>query len=225
MSILFSSISRRAILAQPSSDLQLFRTTGVCDQRRGKASTKQTKSSKPVKASENRSAQSKGYLKKSGAGRPVATSSGSDRTETIRKMLYEQAEDPDRRIERLEAVVPSPDVHETIHRAWQLRLRRKRENMESRLEAQYISMDRALEALRTTDVSLYLRTLKDSDGNMARLENVGARTLGTLNATGKLPGLFPRQMRIPTETEPVNGKVWEHEWKNPIDPLLKPVLV
>lgn len=134
-------------------------------------------------------------------------------------MLYEQEDETIDRVQRLSSVVPSLDVHETIHRAWQLRLRGNRERVSARLEAQYRSLDAALEALRTADVALYLRTLKDSDGGMARLENVGSRATGSLNATGKLPGLCPRQMRIPTETEPMAGKVWEHDWKNPVDPL------
>ncbi|EGG06626.1 uncharacterized protein MELLADRAFT_106573 [Melampsora larici-populina 98AG31] len=184
---------------------------------RTKATTKQTKTS--AKGSENRTAQSKGYLKK-GTGK-TTTSSGPDRTDVIRKMLYEQKEEESQRLERLSTIIPSPEIHETIHRAWQIRLRERREKVNQRLERQYRSIDQALEELRLADLSLYLKTLKDSDGNIARLENVGSRVkdLG-VNATGKLPGLFPRQMRIPSESSPSHGKVWDHDWKNPMNPLL-----
>lgn len=209
MSALPITISRRMASKRP----QLLPMS--VGQVRTKATTKQTKTSS--KGSENRTAQSKGYLKK-GAGR-TTTSSGPDRTDVIRKMLYEQKEEEGQRLKKLASVVPSPEIHETIHRAWQLRLRQNREKVASRLESQYASIDKALEELRIADVSLYLRTLKDSDGNMARLENVGSRATGGLNATGKLPGLFPRQMRIPSETSPADGKVWDHDWKNPMNPL------
>ncbi|KAH9812221.1 hypothetical protein DFH28DRAFT_1062217 [Melampsora americana] len=211
MSTLPMNISRRVVSKRP----QLF--TPSVGQVRSKATTKQTKTSKPTKGSENRTAQSKGYLKKGGS--KTTTSSGPDRTDVIRKMLYEQKEEESERLKRLTSIVPTPEIHETIHRAWQIRLRERRERLSKRLSSQYESIDKSLEELRISNLTLYLKTIKDSDGGILKLENTGSRTKEGLNGTGKLIGLFPRQMRIPTESSPLDGKVWDHDWKNPINPL------
>ncbi|KAI8453321.1 hypothetical protein BY996DRAFT_6431558 [Phakopsora pachyrhizi] len=178
---------------------------------------------------DNRSAQTKGYLtkKKQKAGSGHSPDGGKvDRYDVIRQTLYEkEPEDSERkRFKALRELIPDPEIHQTIHRAFQLLKRQRREELEIRLENQYQSIDRALEDLRIKHLELYLRTIRNQKGSPFRIQNVDQEMSKTddgidRNRLGKLVGLFPRQIRIPTELTPQAGKVWDKDWKNPIDPF------
>jgi len=204
---------------------------GHPDQIRFKVSSRQTGGAKPKagKPTENRAAQTKGYLKKpkAAAAGGSPTDGKSDRYEAFRQMLYglEPGMDDSARLARLEKAVPSYEMHETIDRAWKLKERHRREEQEDALERQYRSMNKALEELRTSHIHLYLKVIKDNNGSIHRLQNIiqpsasinGASNIN-INSTGKLHGLFPRQLKLPVESLPAPDKVWDHEWINPIDP-------
>ncbi|MBW0467519.1 hypothetical protein O181_007234 [Austropuccinia psidii MF-1] len=189
-----------------------------------KVSSRQTGGkSKSGSGNENRSAQSKGYLKKGKDSRSGANGADgkTDRFEVIRQMLYDH--DPKNtdteRLARLQKLIPDFEMHETIHRAWQLHQRHQRERKSAQLERQYRAMTHALEELRLADRRLYVDIIKNEHGAMHRLQNIVQPKLEGLNSTGKLVGLFPRQMKVPSESLPSPGKVWDHDWKNPMDPL------
>lgn len=198
---------------------------------RCKVSSRQTgggKSKAGGKPNENRSAQTKGYLKKPKSASGNSADGKTDRFETFRQMLYEKDADTadQARLERLHQIVPEYQVHETIDRAWKLNERHQREQQDEALEKQYQSMNKALEELRITDIHLYLKVIKDENGSINRLQNIvqsnsshsSSSTHINLNATGKLAGLFPRQIKLPVESLPKSDKVWDHDWKNPTDP-------
>lgn len=120
------------------------------------------------------------------------------------------------RLLALEKVVPSIEAHTTIHRAYQLLLRRRREAHLASLSRRYASLTSALEALRLTSPDLYLSTTLKSGKLQSVVQPGGSRA----NATGKLQGLVPRHLRLPTqEAATERGKAWNSEWKNPVDPL------
>ncbi|KAH9460074.1 hypothetical protein MJO29_004028 [Puccinia striiformis f. sp. tritici] len=195
------------------------------DQIRFKTSSRQTGGGKTKgKTSENRTAQAKGYLKKAN-GASSGMDGKTDRFEVIRQMLYEgdAKMDDSARLARLQKAVPEFGMHETIDRAWKLNERHLREKHEEELEKQYQSMNKALEELRTTDIKLYLKVIKDENGSIQRLQNIvqiNPSNQINLNSTGKLFGLFPRQIKLPTESLPNPDKVWDHDWKNPTNPLI-----
>ncbi|KAK9470363.1 mitochondrial 54S ribosomal protein mL40 [Dipodascopsis tothii] len=83
--------------------------------------------------------------------------------------------------------------HRTVHRAWQLFQRKKRQARQVQLEQQYEKMKAACTELEKTDAFLFYEA------------TVRPRTVR-----------FPREMRIPTETPP--NKVWDHDWKKPEPP-------
>ncbi|KAA1134847.1 hypothetical protein PGTUg99_003987 [Puccinia graminis f. sp. tritici] len=205
------------LLNHPPND---FNRSSNIDQIRCKVASRQTGGgkSKSGKPSENRSAQTKGYLKKSKDGNSN-TDGKSDRYDVIRQMLYEQDPkmDESTRLARLQKLVPEFEIHETIDRAWKLNERHQREAQEKALERQYQSMNNALEELRLADLKLYLRVIKDENGSIHRLQNI-VQSPNLLNSSGKLAGLFPRQLKLPVESLPNPEKVWDHDWKNPTDP-------
>ncbi|WAR53990.1 hypothetical protein PtB15_3B500 [Puccinia triticina] len=201
-----------------------FNRTSTINQIRTKVSSRQTGGgkSKAGKPSENRSAQTKGYLKKSKDANSN-TDGKSDHYEVIRQMMYEQDPkmDDSARLARLQKAVPEFEIHETIDRAWKLNERHQREKQAEELEKQYQSMNNALEELRLTDLKLYLKVIKDENGSTHRLQNIvqtSQKDQINLNSTGKLTGLFPRQLKLPVESLPNPDKVWDHDWKNPTDP-------
>lgn len=206
---------------------QLHSTNGIAcvQQIRFKSSTRQTGGGKSAsgKSSENRSAQTKGYLKKSKAG-SSSSDGNSDRYDVIRQILYGEDEKmtDSARLSRLIETVPDYQIHETIDRAWKLHERHQRVKQQEQLEKQYLSMNNALEQLRLADLKLYLNVVKDENGSIHRLQNIVQKNPHeniNINSTGKLIGLFPRQIRLPTESLPSSDKVWDHDWKNPVDPL------
>jgi hypothetical protein len=118
------------------------------------------------------------------SGIPGATSYNitDTRYEVIKRILYE---------------TPKPDLpqfteedlerHETIERAWQLYLRNKREVKSKELAAKYRMLNEANMQLEQISKSLFISA------------QLGNKTM-----------LFPGQMKIPTETPPLNG--WNYDY-------------
>lgn len=131
-------------------------------------------------------------------------------------MLYPTDEDPNAREEALSGVLSHPpEVHETIERAYQVFLSHRRAAQSRSLSLRYDSLTSALEALRVTDPRLFASTtLAYKFGNVTQEKGKD------VGATGKLRGLVPRQMRIPTEEGVPEGKdAWNEGWVNNTDPL------
>lgn len=124
---------------------------------------------------------------------------------------WETLTSDDARLKSLSQVVPSAEVDDTIWRAWQLSRRHKREQQQADLRARYEALESALKMLENTDKRLF---------DLATSERISS-TRGTgniskdqeLSKEGRLPGLFPRQLPIPTHS---SGKAaWDSTWKRP----------
>jgi len=112
---------------------------------------------------------------------------------------------------RLLRAIPSVQAHETIERAWRLHERHVRKARQAELERKYQCMWKAMEVLREIDPSLYAEANKQEDPR-ARSEAV-AKLKGSDRkvAESRIRGLFPRELRIPTDTPPRDG--WNYDWK------------
>lgn len=83
-------------------------------------------------------------------------------------------------------------MHDTIHRAWQLHLRKQRIERDLDLERRYNRMRDACADLAEHDPKLF---------KLAMQRDPAAS--------------FPLNARALTETPPTNG--WDHDWKRPQD--------
>ncbi|ORY26142.1 hypothetical protein BCR39DRAFT_270361 [Naematelia encephala] len=121
---------------------------------------------------------------------------------------------------RINAVIHSPEVYETIDRAWRLYQRQIREARKRSLEARYDSMVEAcdeLDRITNEENGVYPRSLYDAAmtrPNPHKLEMVRGRaaTAESRWREARLAGYFPREAWVPTETR---GKGWNYEWKRP----------
>ena len=121
----------------------------------------------------------------------------------------------------LQHAIPSVQAHRTIERAWLLHRRHLRKRREAELARKFESMKQAMEELRKVDSRLYMEANKPEDPrarSMAEMElarTLKASELRTLE--GRIRGLFPRELRVPTDTASRNG--WNYSWK----PFPRPV--
>ncbi|CAE6489904.1 unnamed protein product [Rhizoctonia solani] len=114
----------------------------------------------------------------------------------------------------IERAIPSAEAHETIERAWKLYQRQAREQREAELRRKYESMKRAVEVLKELDAVSYAeaargvdsRRLSEAEREKMKEMKRGARK----KAESRVEGLFPREMRMPTDTPSRNG--WNHGW-------------
>lgn len=110
------------------------------------------------------------------------------------------------------------EVHETIERAWLLHQRHKRQERQAELQRKWDSMHRAMAELRIFDYDRYedVNNVEDprarSQAEQLRLKNLKGPERQYIE--GRIRGLFPREMRIPTSTPSRAG--WNHDWKSPI---------
>ncbi|GAA5847945.1 hypothetical protein JCM5353_007264 [Sporobolomyces roseus] len=133
--------------------------------------------------------------------------SADSRVEAIKNVLYESSSNEADRLAALQKVVPSPEVHETITRAWALHQRHRRETHSTEMARKYTSMRQAIDLLEETDTKLWekavggkkFQNVDQSDATNARLE-----------------GLVPREMRVPMEQP--GGQLWDSDWKAPGQP-------
>lgn len=121
---------------------------------------------------------------------------------------------------RLQRAIPSVQAHETIERAWLLHQRHVRRARASELQRKFESVRGAMEALRLVAPKLYEEANKEEDPR-ARSQ-AEAELLKKLKGPEKkavearIRGLFPRELRIPTDTPPKNG--WTHDFS----PIVRP---
>ncbi|KAI0962298.1 hypothetical protein AcV7_001172 [Taiwanofungus camphoratus] len=115
---------------------------------------------------------------------------------------------------RLQRAIPSVQAHETIERAWLLHLRHVRRARQAELERKLHCMQKAMEVLREVDPKLYFEANKDEDPRVRSKTEIDlAKTLKgperkALEA--RIRGLFPRELRVPTDTPPRTG--WNYDW-------------
>jgi large subunit ribosomal protein L40 len=108
----------------------------------------------------------------------------------------------------LSRIIQNQTVHETIERAWKLHLRHIRK---------FNSMKRAMEELEKFDITLAKAAAKEftpeemSEEEREMSREVKGAQRRALDA--RIPGMFPRDMRVPTDTPPIGG--WDHAWKPP----------
>ena len=122
---------------------------------------------------------------------------------------------------RLQRAIPSVQAHETIERAWFLHKRHVRRTRQAELERKFNCMKEAMETLRELDTRLYTEANVEEDPRQrTQLEIDTLKTLKGVERRAldsRIRGLFPRELRIPTDTPPRGG--WNHEWTPIIRPL------
>jgi large subunit ribosomal protein L40 len=163
-------------------------------------------------------------------GPPKDQNVSDPKVETIRRALYpsnlRNRESPTGAWRpsvgrRLQRAIPSVQAHETIERAWRLHKRHIRRGREAEIERKFNCMKEAMETLRELDTKLYAEANKEedprkrSDAELEILKNVKGTQKRALES--RIRGLFPRELRVPTDTPPANG--WNYNWKPVIRPL------
>lgn len=117
----------------------------------------------------------------------------------------------------LKKAIPSKQAHETIERAWLLRERHERWRKEEESARKFECMKKAMDELEELDPVLYKEANRVEDPRKLTLKETEAlkSTRGTEKKAmeGRLPGLFPRELRIPTDTPSRTG--WDYNWKAP----------
>jgi large subunit ribosomal protein L40 len=111
----------------------------------------------------------------------------------------------------LQIAIPSKQAHETIGRAWLLYQRHQRWKREEELGKKYECMKKAMDELEKIDHRLFSEANRLEDPRqrgVAETKNLRAVEKKVLES--RLPGLFPRELRVPTDTPPRDG--WKHEW-------------
>lgn len=110
---------------------------------------------------------------------------------------------PDRAI-LLSKALPSPEAHETIDRATRLHKVSTANGRLAALKRKHALLFEACEELRLTSKVHYDLATQAPPGTLAL-------DVPVLQAKGKFEGLFPREMRLPTETP--GNKGWDYDWK------------
>ncbi|KAF8347027.1 hypothetical protein F5887DRAFT_1271504 [Amanita rubescens] len=140
------------------------------------------------------------------AARNEAT--GDPKKDIIRKTLYptniRKPPDVGRAVQH---AIPSVQAHDTIERAWLLHKRHVRKQREAELDRKFACMEKAMEELERVDKSLYLAANKEEDPRARSAAEAGLYE--TLEA--RVRGLFPRELRIPSDTPPKDG--WNYDWR------------
>lgn len=121
----------------------------------------------------------------------------------------------------IQYAIPSVQAHNTIERAWLLHKRQIRKHREAELARKFECMKRAMEELEKVDTRLYMEANRQEDprartpAEMELAKTLRSSELRALEA--RIRGLFPRELRIPTDTPPLGG--WNYEWK----PIQRPL--
>lgn len=115
----------------------------------------------------------------------------------------------------LQHAIPSVQAHHTIERAWLLHRRHVRKQREAELARKFESMRKAMVELERVDGRLYMEANKQEDPRArSNVERELAKTLKTTEVRtleARIRGLFPRELRVPTDTPPRAG--WNYECK------------
>lgn len=115
----------------------------------------------------------------------------------------------------LQHAIPSVQAHDTIERAWLLHQRHTRKRREAETKRKFECMRRAMEELASIDNHLYMEANKPENPRARSADEASLmRTLKASEARAldaRIRGLFPRELRIPTDTPSRNG--WKYDWK------------
>ncbi|KAG6911346.1 hypothetical protein DXG01_001017 [Tephrocybe rancida] len=115
----------------------------------------------------------------------------------------------------LQFAIPSVQAHHTIERAWLLHKRHVRKTREAELARKFEGMRVAMEELQRVDSRLYMEANKQEDPRArSEAERELAKQLKTTEVRtleARIRGLFPRELRVPTDTPPQSG--WNYDWK------------
>ncbi|KAH7106997.1 hypothetical protein BKA62DRAFT_224455 [Auriculariales sp. MPI-PUGE-AT-0066] len=118
----------------------------------------------------------------------------------------------------LRRAIKNNEVHETVERAWLLHQRHQRQARLAELQTKWTSMNRAMEELCLFDRELYDQVnvhedprvrLPEQEVQLKQLKGPERQFI-----EGRIRGLFPREMRMPTSTPSRAG--WDHAWRSPI---------
>lgn len=118
---------------------------------------------------------------------------------------------------RLQRAIPSVQAHETIERAWLLHQRHIRRGRQAELDRKFQSMRTAMEKLHELEPKLY-QAANELEDPRARSEEE-TELLQTMKgpekkaAEARIRGLFPREIRVPTDTPSREG--WNYTWTPP----------
>lgn len=133
--------------------------------------------------------------------------------------------------ERLRAVIPSNEAHETIERAWQLFKREKREKRQRAIAAKYRAMEDACNELDALsggvqgkgEISrkIYTRAMQRMNHGPAAyqaalqgIEQGKKKTAESRFLEARVDGLVPREAWVPVDSR---GKGWNYEWTRPLN--------
>lgn len=115
----------------------------------------------------------------------------------------------------VQTAVPSAEAHETIERAWLLHQRHIRKRREEERERKFARMKTAMDALHELDPALYREAKKQDDPRKRSEEEIEkSKTMRAAErraAEARIRGLFPRELRAPTETPSKSG--WNYNYK------------
>jgi large subunit ribosomal protein L40 len=114
----------------------------------------------------------------------------------------------------LQRAIPSVQAHETIERAWLLHQRHVRKARDAELARKFERMREAMDTLLELDPELYKAANRMDDPRVrTQQEQQLTKTLkGSERRAmeGRIRGLFPRDLRPPTDTPPRDG--WKYDW-------------
>lgn len=115
----------------------------------------------------------------------------------------------------IQIAIPSKQAHETIERAWLLYQRHQRWKREEELAKKFECMKRAMDELEKIDPHLFREANRREDPRQRGIAEIElAKTLRGVEkraVESRLPGLFPRELRVPTDTPARDG--WNYEWR------------
>lgn len=118
----------------------------------------------------------------------------------------------------LQRAIPSVQAHDTIERAWLLHERRTRKHREEESNRKFAAMQRAMDELESIDSYLYTEATRSEDPRHRTQEEMEnskkLRGIQKKMMESKMAGLFPREMRLPTDTPPRAG--WNYAWKHSV---------
>jgi len=123
----------------------------------------------------------------------------------------------------LQHAIPSVQAHETIERAWLLHQRHVRRQRDSELKRKFEKMKEAMDELEKLDKHLYFEANRQEDPRARSTKEV--ELTKTLKGSerkameARIRGLFPRELRVPTDMPPRTG--WNYDWK-PTGPASTP---
>ena len=131
-------------------------------------------------------------------------------------------------LQRLQTLIPHPEIHETIERAWYLYRRHERQAHAITLRERYKAMTEACKELDQLTMPKTATDEKKGPATYDRQIYVQAMSIPNFHAQPRLTGrgisaekrwretrydgLFPREAWIPTETK---GKGWNYTWHIP----------